>query len=225
MIRRATPDDAPALSALARECFTQTFGHLYTAEDLTAFLDQAYSPAVLRAELEDPEYATWLLFEDAPGSPSQEDEAGSLAHVSSGSPSTINANERHDAASPDTARAGEGTQASSPERSPIGYVTACPAHLPHPDVAPGGSACGARITARSVSTHATASRSSASTRSWSATTRTVSSSPAARVASKPRPRVEHTPPEGRPSTGHARESHVASPTQPDPAASGTRHAR
>ena len=41
------------------------------------------------------------------------------------------------AAGPDTARAGEGTQASSPERSPIGYVTACPAHLPHPDVAPG----------------------------------------------------------------------------------------
>lgn len=120
MIRRATPDDAPVLSALARECFTQTFGHLYTAEDLTAFLDQAYSPAVLRAELEDPEYATWLLFEDAPGSPS-----------------TNNANERHDAAGPDTARAGEGTQASSPQRSPIGYVTACPAHLPHPDVAPG----------------------------------------------------------------------------------------
>lgn len=120
MIRRATPDDAPVLSALARECFTQTFGHLYTAEDLTAFLDQAYSPAVLRAELEDPEYATWLLFEDAPGSPS-----------------TINANERHDTAGPDTARAGEGTQASSPQRSPIGYVTACPAHLPHPDVAPG----------------------------------------------------------------------------------------
>ena len=49
MIRRATPDDVPALSTLARECFTQTFGHLYTAEDLTAFLDQAYSPAVLRA--------------------------------------------------------------------------------------------------------------------------------------------------------------------------------
>ena len=57
--------------------------------------------------------------------------------MSSGSPSTINANERHDAAGPDTARAGEDTQASSPERSPIGYVTACPAHLPHPDVAPG----------------------------------------------------------------------------------------
>ena len=28
MIRRATPKDAEALSALSRECFTQTFGHL-----------------------------------------------------------------------------------------------------------------------------------------------------------------------------------------------------
>ena len=120
MIRRATPDDAPALSALARECFTQTFGHLYAAEDLTAFLDQAYSPAVLRVELEDPERATWLLFEDAPGSPSPEDEAGAgpLAHVSSGSPSTINANERHDAAGPDTARAGNGSFAHVPSGSP-----------------------------------------------------------------------------------------------------------
>ena len=137
MIRRATPADAEALSGLSRTCFTQTFGHLYAPSDLEAFLDEAYSPTVLRAELNDPERATWLLFEDAPGSPSPEDEAGSLAHVSSGSPSTTNANERHDAAGPDTARAGEGTQASSPERSPIGYVTACSAHLPHPDVAPG----------------------------------------------------------------------------------------
>lgn len=139
MIRRATPDDATALSALARECFTQTFGHLYAAEDLAVFLDQAYSPTVLRAELEDPERATWLLFEDSPGSPSPKDEAGdgSFAHVPSDSPSTINADEHHDTADPDAARVGDGTQASSPERSPIGYVTACPAHLPHPDVAPG----------------------------------------------------------------------------------------
>lgn len=71
MIRRATPADADALSVLARECFTQTFGHLYTPGDLTVFLDQAYSPAVLRSELQDPQRATWLLFEDAvDGSPS-----------------------------------------------------------------------------------------------------------------------------------------------------------
>ena len=93
MIRRATPADAEALSTLSRECFTQTFGHLYAPEDLSAFLDEAYAPDVLRAELADPERATWLLFDDA-------------------------------------------AQASFPE-SPIGYVTACPALLPHPDVAPG----------------------------------------------------------------------------------------
>lgn len=93
MIRRATPADAEALSTLSRECFTQTFAHLYVPGDLSAFLDEAYAPDVLRAELADPERATWLLFDDA-------------------------------------------AQTSFPE-SPIGYVTACPALLPHPDVAPG----------------------------------------------------------------------------------------
>ena len=89
MIRRTTPADAEALSGLSRTCFTQTFGHLYTPSDLEAFLDEAYSPTVLRAELEDPNRATWFLFEDAT------------------------------------------------DEAPIGYVTACPAHLPHPDIAPG----------------------------------------------------------------------------------------
>ena len=69
MIRRATPADAEALSALSRTCFTQTFGHLYAPSDLDAFLDEAYAPDVLRAELEDPYRATWLLFDD----PSDED--------------------------------------------------------------------------------------------------------------------------------------------------------
>ena len=54
-------------------------------------------PGVLRAELEDPDRATWLLFDD----PRAE------------------------------------APASSATQAPIGYVTACPAHLPHPDVAPG----------------------------------------------------------------------------------------
>ena len=89
MIRRATPADAEALSALSRTCFTQTFEHLYDPADLEAFLDEAYAPDVLRAELEDPNRATWLLFEDAT------------------------------------------------DEAPIGYATACPANLPHPDVAPG----------------------------------------------------------------------------------------
>ena len=69
MIRRATPADAEALSTLSRTCFTQTFGHLYDPADLAVFLDEAYAPDVLRAELEDPNRATWLLFDD----PSDED--------------------------------------------------------------------------------------------------------------------------------------------------------
>ena len=116
MIRRATPADAEALSDLSRTCFTQTFGHLYAPSDLEAFLDEAYSPTVLRTELNDPERATWLLFDepvdearatlssdDLPGTPEPRDEAPT----------------------------------SSVSQAPIGYVTACPAHLPHPDVAPG----------------------------------------------------------------------------------------
>ena len=116
MIRRATPADAEALSYLSRTCFTQTFGHLYAPSDLDAFLDEAYSPTVLRAELEDSERATWLLFDEPV------DEAG--ATLSS-------------ADHPGRPEPGDEAPASSVSHAPIGYVTACPAHLPHPDVAPG----------------------------------------------------------------------------------------
>lgn len=133
MIRRATPADADALSALARECFTQTFGHLYAPGDLTVFLDQAYSPAVLRSELQDPQRATWLLFEDAVGGSPSPDEASCTPSdlVSSTGPS-IHIPGEH----PSAPYSGEEAPASFPDGL-IGYVTACPAHLPHPDVAPG----------------------------------------------------------------------------------------
>lgn len=119
MIRRATPADADALSDLSRTCFTQTFGHLYDPSDLEAFLDEAYSPTVLRAELNDPERATWLLFDEPV------DEAGATRETL---PSTDH---------PGTPEPGDEAPASSISQAPIGYVTACPAHLPHPDVAPG----------------------------------------------------------------------------------------
>ena len=118
MIRRATPADAEALSTLARTCFTQTFGHLYAPADLEAFLDEAYAPDVLRAELEDPNRATWLLFED------EADEGFSRPDPSP-------------ADHPSAPEACGEAPASSASHAPIGYVTACPAHLPHPDVAPG----------------------------------------------------------------------------------------
>ena len=105
MLRRATLEDADALSALASTCFTQTFGHLYAPDDLDRFIHEAYSPEALRAELADPKRPTWLLF-------LEESEADATASGST---------EAHPAS--------EGTL--------IGYVTACPAHLPHPEVKEG----------------------------------------------------------------------------------------
>lgn len=118
MIRRATPADAEALSTLSRTCFTQTFGHLYDPADLAAFLNEAYAPDVLRAELEDPNRATWLLFEDEADEGFSRPDSSRTDH-------------------PSAPEACDEAPASSASHVPIGYVTACPAHLPHPDVAPG----------------------------------------------------------------------------------------
>ena len=60
-IRRATPDDATTLSSLATRTFTQTFGHLYPAEDLASFLADAYPPEKQAVILGHPDYAVWLL--------------------------------------------------------------------------------------------------------------------------------------------------------------------
>lgn len=53
LCRDAGPDDAAALAALARRCFTETFGHLYKPEDLADFLAQQ-TEANWHAELSDP---------------------------------------------------------------------------------------------------------------------------------------------------------------------------
>ena len=105
MLRRATLEDADALSALASTCFTQTFGHLYAPDDLDRFIHEAYSPEVLRGELADPARPTWLLFLE--GSEAEATASGCT----------------------DARTASEGKL--------IGYVTACPAHLPHPEVKEG----------------------------------------------------------------------------------------
>lgn len=64
VIRRATPADADALSAIAKATFAETFGHLYPPEDLAAFLEDVYAPAKMRAELSDPAKAAWLVEAD-----------------------------------------------------------------------------------------------------------------------------------------------------------------
>lgn len=63
-IRRAGAADAAALSAIGRETFTLTFGHLYPAEDLAFFLDDSHSAQAYARLLADPGYGLWLL-EDA----------------------------------------------------------------------------------------------------------------------------------------------------------------
>lgn len=47
------PDHIPALAALATGTFTDTFGHLYPAEDLAVFLEKSYNHASLLTETQD----------------------------------------------------------------------------------------------------------------------------------------------------------------------------
>jgi ribosomal protein S18 acetylase RimI-like enzyme len=60
-LRRATPADTERVVDIARRNFTETFGHLYPAEDLAYFLDHAYSLDAHRALLADDACAVWLL--------------------------------------------------------------------------------------------------------------------------------------------------------------------
>lgn len=64
--RDAGPDDAAMLAALARRTFTETFGHLYTPENLAAFIAGHTVQAYLE-ELESPDYA--IRFAEADGEP------------------------------------------------------------------------------------------------------------------------------------------------------------
>lgn len=62
--RPATLDDAPALAALGAETFIAAFGHLYTPEDLAAFLAQVHSAGPVAEEIAGDE-CTHCLVEDA----------------------------------------------------------------------------------------------------------------------------------------------------------------
>lgn len=64
MIRRATAADAETLAALGALTFRETFAHLYAADDLEAFLADAYGLERTRADLADPAKASWLVEAD-----------------------------------------------------------------------------------------------------------------------------------------------------------------
>jgi len=59
--RDAGPEDAAILAEIGRQSFIETFGHLYTPENLAAFL-RNHSKENWRAELSDPRYAIRLGF-------------------------------------------------------------------------------------------------------------------------------------------------------------------
>lgn len=58
--RRAEAEDAPALSHLGAETFTETFGHLYQPADLALFLVN-HGEDHWRQELDDPEFAVLIV--------------------------------------------------------------------------------------------------------------------------------------------------------------------
>ena len=62
--RDARAADGPALSAMARRSFTETFGTLYRQSDLAAFLDDAFGANGLAVQLSDPDFAVRLALSD-----------------------------------------------------------------------------------------------------------------------------------------------------------------
>ena len=54
ILRPASLDDLDALVELSRRTFTDSFGHLYAAQDLAAFLDENRAPDTLAAGIADP---------------------------------------------------------------------------------------------------------------------------------------------------------------------------
>ena len=59
-IRRAVPTDAAVLSELGAQTFIDSFGQLYSAEDLQAFLDESHSIKAYATLLASPLYAIWV---------------------------------------------------------------------------------------------------------------------------------------------------------------------
>jgi len=67
-LRRATTADAAALAAITISTFTETFGHLYSTEDLRTYLAK-FSTEYCREQLADRRKAIWFaVMQDAAGS-------------------------------------------------------------------------------------------------------------------------------------------------------------
>ena len=62
--RDALSADGPALAAMAARCFTETFGTLYRASDLAAFLEEAFGDDGLPSQIGHPDFAVRVATED-----------------------------------------------------------------------------------------------------------------------------------------------------------------
>lgn len=63
-VRRAIATDAAVLAALGASTFTDAFGHLYSREDLQAFIDESHAVSAYETLLQSPLYALWLAETD-----------------------------------------------------------------------------------------------------------------------------------------------------------------
>jgi diamine N-acetyltransferase len=59
-IRRATGADVAAVAELGTATFVESFGHLYSTEDLAAFLSSCHSVATYGRLIQDPSVGIWL---------------------------------------------------------------------------------------------------------------------------------------------------------------------
>lgn len=62
-LRDAVAADGPAVAAVGRRAFAETFGTLYAPVDLATFLDQAFGPAGLPAQCGDPAWRIRLALD------------------------------------------------------------------------------------------------------------------------------------------------------------------
>lgn len=60
-IRRARLADTDVLAALGVQTFAETFQHLYSPEDFSAYVAEAYAPARIADDLADPSKAMWIV--------------------------------------------------------------------------------------------------------------------------------------------------------------------
>jgi diamine N-acetyltransferase len=62
--RSATEVDGPALAAMGRRCFVETFGPHFPSDDMAVHLERMFGPDGLPAELADPEVRVRMAEED-----------------------------------------------------------------------------------------------------------------------------------------------------------------